>query len=622
MSEWLANPAGLWAASLVVPLLLLYLLRHKPVRRKVASTALWAGVVDAQVSTSPFQRLRRSVSLILMLLAFAALLLALAGLRLPHGGSRGAPLTIVLDATAAMLAEEGSATRIELARALATETIAAAGSTDVAVIAWDGTMRAVAPEGSSPAAARAALASIQPSHTGYDAAALARALEQLPRDDRHTVWISSRGEGVPERVAFLRVGTSLPNAGIVAAGMSEPAPATFEVYFTLLLTGSEAPRAMPFVLERISDDGLELVDARDVRLEPGIRTTLSFTVAPGTYRGTLRSHDALELDNSAWVRCVPLPVLPVFADADVPASVRRALESIEQGMGGIRLADDSPQAARVIADAQDAGTLPRLPAVFIGPAAFPPGVAFGPEQDTSATTARPAPGFLWRGAGTPEIVVPRAAPVLADGIQRPVLETDAGAAIALVERANGLQDLVFGFTPNEAGGSFANEPAFIVFWANWLEHVRGMLDPLPRGAMKTGDMLRVPALSGRQAFELSAPQGDSLRVTPSQALILERAGPYRAALPTEAPVFGASLLDANAGNLSVSEGGSKEDVLTRLRRAASTEEARAFDLAPWLALLALTLLFTEWLLFRRRFPHREDPSVPASRRQHKRQAPS
>ncbi len=145
MSNWFASPASLWLGLLIGPLLLLYMLRHKPVRKRVPSVMLWAGVAQMQVATSPFQRLRRSLSLILMLLALVALVLAISGFRIPGGETRGVSLTLVVDVTAGMGADVRGGQRIDLAIERGREVIDAAGNSDVTVMAWDGGLRAVTP---------------------------------------------------------------------------------------------------------------------------------------------------------------------------------------------------------------------------------------------------------------------------------------------------------------------------------------------------------------------------------------------------------------------------------------------------------------------------------------------
>ena len=153
MANWFSSPAALWLGLLIGPLLLLYMLRHKPVRKRIPSIVLWTGVAQAQIATSPFQRLRKSLSLLLMLLALIALVLAVSGLRVPGGEQRGVPVTIIIDVTASMSGFEQGGTRIDIAIERARTVIDESGNSDISVFAWDANLRALAPADTEPAVA-------------------------------------------------------------------------------------------------------------------------------------------------------------------------------------------------------------------------------------------------------------------------------------------------------------------------------------------------------------------------------------------------------------------------------------------------------------------------------------
>jgi hypothetical protein len=185
-----------------------------------------------------------------------------------------------------------------------------------------------------------------------------------------------------------------------------------------------------------------------------------------------------------------------------------------------------------------------------------------------------------------------------------VLEVDGGAAIALCERENGLRDLAIGLQLEGDGSStFADLPAFVIFWANWFDYVRELVDPLPRGALTTRDTLRVPALDGRRRFAITPPQGDATLIDPGAGYALPAPGVYRVRdLETDVPLLGVSMLDAQESDLTVGEAADNEAALATIAQGAEAGERGALDLAPWLALLGAALLVTEWALFRRRFP--------------------
>ena len=78
MPPALGNPQGLWLLGLLGPLLLLYILRVRRERVRVASTWLWQAAARDMLARSPWQRLRRRLLLLLEILALLALGVALA----------------------------------------------------------------------------------------------------------------------------------------------------------------------------------------------------------------------------------------------------------------------------------------------------------------------------------------------------------------------------------------------------------------------------------------------------------------------------------------------------------------------------------------------------------------
>ncbi len=112
--EWL-NPAGAWALLGAIPVIVLYVLKHRAVRVDVPSLLLWRKTQQRAQQTSPFQRLRNQLLLWLQLLM--VLLLALALMRpVTAGGQQSESVFIFVLAASMQTMGNDGLTRLENAK--------------------------------------------------------------------------------------------------------------------------------------------------------------------------------------------------------------------------------------------------------------------------------------------------------------------------------------------------------------------------------------------------------------------------------------------------------------------------------------------------------------------------
>src|SRR5260221_10059145 len=100
----LYSPLGLALAGLLLPLILLYVLKSKRPRAKVASTWLWQSAARDAMARSPWKRLRAESSLLLEALAVIALAVALARPVVRTTRASGRTYALVMDVSASMAA--------------------------------------------------------------------------------------------------------------------------------------------------------------------------------------------------------------------------------------------------------------------------------------------------------------------------------------------------------------------------------------------------------------------------------------------------------------------------------------------------------------------------------------
>ncbi|MAJ46394.1 MAG: hypothetical protein CBC35_03650 [Planctomycetes bacterium TMED75] len=174
--SWLTPLTGVLVAAFVVPpLLLLYFLKLRRVRREIPSTMLWRRSVEDVRANAPFQRIRYSVLLLLQLLILALLALALAQPQFEGTGSEHGRTVIAIDHSASMNATDSpdGRSRLELAKESAIARVQAlhgggifsGGDEQIMVVAFADGAEVVAPFTDSSRQAIDAIRSVPPTDT-------------------------------------------------------------------------------------------------------------------------------------------------------------------------------------------------------------------------------------------------------------------------------------------------------------------------------------------------------------------------------------------------------------------------------------------------------------------------
>jgi VWA domain-containing protein/aerotolerance regulator-like protein len=121
---FLSPITALIAAGITIPLLVsLYFLKLRRRQVMTSSTLLWKKAIQDMQVNSPFQRLRKSLLLLLQLLILGALLFAMSRPTLETIASPGQRVVIIVDHSASMNATDISPTRLDEAKKAAIELI-------------------------------------------------------------------------------------------------------------------------------------------------------------------------------------------------------------------------------------------------------------------------------------------------------------------------------------------------------------------------------------------------------------------------------------------------------------------------------------------------------------------
>src|SRR5215211_96063 len=131
----LLSASALWWLLLSAIIIFFYLLKLKRKRRVVPSVFLWQRTLEEIEANAPFRKLRRSLLLLLQLLALAALVFALARPLIKTRALASGNSIIIIDSTASMSArDEDNGSRLAKAKQLASAMIDSLGGSDRAAI--------------------------------------------------------------------------------------------------------------------------------------------------------------------------------------------------------------------------------------------------------------------------------------------------------------------------------------------------------------------------------------------------------------------------------------------------------------------------------------------------------
>lgn len=292
------EPMGAWALLALAAVLAFYLLKRQYEERTVPSTYLWRMALRDESASRPLERLRRSLLLILQLLAAALFALALMRPALP--GHTAGEFVIVLDASASMqAADETGRTRMEEARQRAEELVRGLNALDRVTVLRAGTNVDVL---ASRADRQTAIAAIRAAQSGSggarmeEALSLARAMAQ--EIEGLDICVFSDASIAPvEGASLYAVGAAAENRALVSLAVEETASGGRAVARV-----ANYGAACEIQLEGYADG--VLCDVRTAQAGAGETVSVSFDVPPGAQRveARLANGGALALDDARWWR--------------------------------------------------------------------------------------------------------------------------------------------------------------------------------------------------------------------------------------------------------------------------------------------------------------------------------
>jgi len=531
------TPLALLGLLFVPAVIAMYLLKLRRDEAVVPSTLLWTRLVADVEANAPWQRLRRSLLLLLQLLLVIALALLAARPFLERPAGLARDIVLVMDTSASMAATDVVPDRLTAAKQVAIDALKDLPTGGkVSLIAADRTARIVINETSDLTRVRQAIESLPVTESRGDlgdALELASKLAARSGDAQILVAtdaaLASKPTGrVAAPVKVLSVGRDRKNQAIVALAVrTAPSAVTRSVFVSVANLDLEAANRR---LELWGDD--RLLEVRDVKLDPQARSDVIIDDLPrevGTVEVRLvgpdpavqSAPDQLSVDDRAWAVIPPDRKRLVLVVGEGDPYLETALSFLpDVELFGVTPAEYGPATDRkdgrpwdlVIFEDFLPATLPKTPVLAIAPPRS------GPLGDVSGTLKNPGIGSLdpdepvLRYVDLSTTHISEAVKLTVPTWARAIVPGPRGAPLLYSGARDGINSAVLAFEPRQS--DLPLQVAFPILFANLTGELMGT-STAPTEAVAPGTPIQLHIPSGAVGLSVVAPDGTETRLAPS-----------------------------------------------------------------------------------------------------------
>ena len=578
----LLAPKGLLLLLLLAPLVVLYILKVKRQRKRVASTWLWATAQRDLMARSPFKRLIAQIPLILQAIALIALAFALARPATRGREFTGDHVAIVIDASASMSAEAPGAgaeptTRLALAKAAAKDILSAlTPGSDALILQAGREAHLLSPLDRDIVRVKAAVDRIHAEDVEGDlGAAVALAVDRLRQmgGSRRIVVLTDGNLARPHALAgaalpieVITVGVPVDNTAIVRVDVRSGTDTALNreqvQAFLVVANFGKAPREVYVTMRQ--QNASDVLASRRILVQPGERSPveLTFHPSPGDYRKGLlfeiSPHDAMPVDDVAYGRVPAGDKLPVYFAGSSPW-IERAIVSdpmIDLRLGKVEgLATDTSIGLDTLVVIE--GACPASPPggdlLIVNP---PPGKCGGTlvgatiehPQITSWENGDARMRFLTLDG----VHILRASALKPDGATQELIRSQQGTIATDISTTTRTGTLI-GFDVGDS--DWPLKASFVLFMRNVIEQARAHRAHGVTGPARAGEPMRVSLPGTAKQVEAFGPSGEKIDVAQrgSLAVIPEIAHVGFYQVTWQGPQGGSVVVPANLTSVAESD---------------------------------------------------------------------
>lgn len=641
--------SGLFALGLLAPLVVLYVLRIKRQRKKVATTWLWAAAQRDLLARHPFKKLIAQIPLLIQAIVLVLLALALARPATRGRAFTGDHIAIVIDTSASMSASatehaiEGKATtRLDLAKQVAKDIVASVQpGSDVLVLEAALDARLASPLDRDLVRVKAAIERLSTRDVEGDlGAAVALAIDRLRQlgGSRRIVVVTDGNLARPAAfgktaipVEVITVGAPADNAAIarvdVRSGMDPITKKEQVQAFLLVANFGTKPRELYVTMRE--QNASDVLASRKVLAQPGDRlpVVLTFNPARADYRRGLAfeisPHDAMAVDDVAFGRVPAGDKLPVFvaSPGDPSPWLLRALESdpavdLSQGsIASLATTNSIDLDTFLVVDGACPENPPGGDLLLVHP---PPGTCMGAlvgqtlenPTITSWESRDPRLRFLTLDG----VFFSRANLVRPQAVTQELIRTQPGPIAVDVSTSSRTATLL-GFEVGES--DWPLKASFVLFVRNLLEQARAHRAHGAIGPARAGEPLRATVPGSAKELQATGPEGEKVEASLRGGLAVvpdvTKVGFY--SLSWQGPQAGTLVVPVNLTSAAESDLTPKaiEKIDSTVQVTAAGSEPEAHNEWTWvLALVALAFVVLDVWYFTRAPRVRPIGAIPLS----------
>jgi len=623
-----------WALAglLALPIIALYILRQKRPDFVISSTLLWSKTMADMRASSPWQRLRRNLLLLLQLLILAALVFVLMRPIIQAQASTAKAGVIVIDCTASMqTADNGGPTRLDRAKEEARKLVDGMRPGDRFLLIADGGGLTQVRSGfsSSKIELKQLIDQITPSDTGSDlsesllmAASSLRALgsEAEKKSEAITagkVWLFSDGAGVrvpdifgqsADMLQFVKIGDSDNSVGITRLAISPlpKKPGIYEV-FVGLQNASSAERKISVALALNTPENLLPDQAKFAVVPPRGTGGVVFENVksePGKLYVRLDDHnDDFLLDNTAYAMIEPprkTRLLLVTKGNYVLESFAKTMQRVSETEAQIVVPgayNTAMPADLTIFDNTVPKDLPKGDTMFVRPPGSVSRFKVTAEIENPLVLRRRFEDPLMAFVELSDLRIGKALMLERDPEATELLGSTETPLITYRDLGPARHYFV-GFSPT-LESNWWQHPSLLIFLQNVLDQTRQRHFIGAPQIVPAGQSARLYEVEGQ--VRIQTPSGEMLEQPADRGALefaaTDKVGFYTVSTGEKRSAFAVNLLSTTESaivpqSLQNADGGN-------IQEAAGVAMVNK-EIWPWLAVAALVVLLVEWFVYHRR----------------------